>query len=297
MLKFQTDMNFFHEVNVWPHFEVKFVEILDSPTYICLMKNGHRTQENLEQVRVFLQKEFIARCKKNPAYSLRAFANYLEIDQSFLSKILKGHRNITPDFASIVGPKIGLKTSDLKELFTDGTKAMPGFLSLSEDEFDLLSEWHHFAILELAKTDDFELDALKIAKRLGLHSVEVHDALARLQRLGFIQMTENKLKTLSPNTTWSNTQKTSIARKKFQRTLIERSLDAIDHVPFELRENGSVTVAINKSRLPEFKEKIREMRKELADFFQTDDEQNLDEVYQLTVAFFPLTKIKDIQGE
>lgn len=254
-------------------------------------------QNNLEQIRVAIQREFIERCRKNPAYSLRAFAKYLNINQSFLSKLLKGQRAVTQDLAAAVGPKLGMKPAQVKALFSSGTASMPGFLSLSDDEFELLSEWHHFAIIELSKTDDFQCDAKKIALRLGIHVEEVRDAIERLQRLNFIQIKEGKIKVLSPNTTWTNTKTTSDARKKFQKSLLEKSLNAIDHVPFEQRENGSVTVAINIKRLPEFKEKLKEMRKELAAYFQADDEKNLDQVYQLTVSFFPLTKIENKNQE
>ena len=250
------------------------------------------TTSNLEQIRIAIQREFIDRSRKNPAYSLRAFAKYLEIDQSFLSKLLKGQRAITLDLARNIGPKLGLKPKQVDDLFLNGAAALPGFLSLSEDEFELLSGWHHFAIIELSKTNEFESDPNQIAKRLGIHVEEVREAIERLERLGFIKVEEDEFKVLSPNTSWTNTQKTSDARKRFQRTLIEKSLDAIDHVPFDLRENGSVTIAINKDRLPEFKEKLKEMRKELSNYFQTNGEKNLDEVYQLTVSFFPITKIK-----
>lgn len=255
------------------------------------------TQNSLEQIRVAIQREFIERCRKNPAYSLRAFAKYLDINQSFLSKLLKGQRAITKDLAASVGPKLGLKPDQVKALFKSGTASLPGFLSLTDDEFELLSEWHHFAIIELSKTEGFEADVHKIASRIGIHVEEVRDAVERLQRLNFIQVKDGKFRVLSPNTTWTNTQKTSEARKKIQKALLEKSLDAIDHVPFEQRENGSVTVAINTKRLPEFKEKLKEIRKELADFFQATDEANLDQVYQLTLSFFPLTKIEDKVGE
>jgi DNA-binding transcriptional regulator YhcF (GntR family) len=250
-------------------------------------------QNNLEQIRVAIQREFIERCRKNPAYSLRAFAKYLDINQSFLSKLLKGQRPVTADLAASVGPRLGLKPTQVKALFSSGTTSMPGFLSLSDDEFELLSEWHHFAIIELSKTDDFDNDPQKIANRVGIHVEEVRDAVERLQRLNFIQVKNGVFKVLSPNTTWTNTKKTSEARKKFQKTLLEKSVDSIDHVPFEQRDNGSVTLAINTKRLPEFKEKLKDMRKEIADFFQADDEKNLDEVYQLTVSFFPLSKIEN----
>jgi uncharacterized protein (TIGR02147 family) len=239
-----------------------------------------------------LQREFLERCKRNPAYSLRAYAKYLEIDQSFLSKLLKGQRPFTHQLAETLGPKLGLKQKQIKQIFSAGTASMPGFLTISDDEFEVLSEWHHFAIIELSKTNGFEFNLRQIAQRLGLHVEAVRAALERLSRLGFIRLSDGNLKVLSPNTTWSNTKMTSAARKKFQRALLEKSIVALDHVPFELREHGSVTIAINKKRLPEFKEKLKEMRKELSDFFQGSGEKNLDEVYQLTISFFPLTKIK-----
>ncbi|MBO9665662.1 MAG: TIGR02147 family protein [Bdellovibrio sp.] len=248
---------------------------------------------NLEQFRGALQREFIERAQKNPAYSLRAFAKNLGIDQSFLSKVLKGQRPITANLVATIGPKLGLKPQQVKKLFTAGTAAMPNFLSLTDDEFDHLSEWHHFAILELSKTESFDPSPKKIAQRLGLHIEEVRAALSRLERLGFVRIVDGKFQVLAPNTTWTNTSTSSEARRQFQKKLLTKGLEAIEDTPFDLRENGSLTVAINKKRLPEFKEKLRLMRKELADFFQEDNEPGLDEVYQLTVALFPLTKIKN----
>lgn len=255
-----------------------------------------KQQENLEAIRLAIRKEFIDRCRRNRAYSLRAFAKYLEIDQSFLSKLLKGQRPVTENLAKTIGPKLGIKTSQIKTLFNLGAAAMPNFLNLSDDEFEMLSEWHHFAILELVKTKGFVNDAQKISTRLQVHVTWVCEALERLQRLRFIQINGKRIKLLSPNNTWSNTQQTTAARKKMQRTLLEKSIEAIDHVPFEERENGSLTVAINSKRLPEFKLKLQQVRRELADFFQQDAEKGLDEVYQFTMAFYPLTrKISDAE--
>lgn len=251
------------------------------------------TDSNLQQMRVALQREFIERSRRNPAYSLRAYAKFLEIDQSFLSKILKGDRRITKDFGEVIAVKLGIKNQPVKKRHTQELSKPPGFLPLSDDEFEFISEWHHFAILEFLKTESRELNSSKISQRLGLHVEQVRDAIERLERLGFLKRTDGRLTLLAPKNTWTNSRKTTVARKKLQRTWIEKSLDAIDHIPFELRDNGSVTVAINKKRLPEFKEKLESIRNDLANYFQSHGEKNLDEVYQLTVSFFPLTQIKE----
>ncbi|MGE4133080.1 MAG: DUF4423 domain-containing protein [Bdellovibrionales bacterium] len=254
------------------------------------MHNQKLSPESLEIIRTAIQRTFIERCKKNKSYSLRAYAHYLEIDQSNLSKILKGQKGISADFARSVSLKIGLRPGRRKNLFKPSHHAMAGFLTISDDEIEVLGEWYHFAILELAKTDGFVFDCKAIACRLGLHVEEVRNAIQRLQRLGFVRIVGEHLKVLAPNTNWGNTRATTAARKKYQRTLIEKSLDAIDHIPFSQRYNGSHTVAINPDRLPEFKRRLEEIREELAEFLQADGEKGLSEVYQFTFALFPLTK-------
>jgi uncharacterized protein (TIGR02147 family) len=257
------------------------------------METAKLSIECLEVMRTAIQRTFIDRCRKNSAYSLRAYAKYLEVDQSHLSKILKGQRSFSKDFAKSIAPKLGITPTEVKKIFSEGTKAMPGFLALSDDELELIGEWHHFAILELIKLDAFAFNERNTAERLMIHVEEARSAIARLERLGFIQIKNGHVKLLAPNTNWSNSKETSAARKKYQRILIEKSLDAIDHVPFDKRENGSLTVAINPERLPEFKKKLEEVRQDLSEFFQADGEKNLSEVYQYTFAFFPLTKLEN----
>jgi hypothetical protein len=48
--------------------------------------------------------------------------------------------------------------------------------------------WYHFAILELTRLQDFQPDSRWIARVLGLNPDEVNIALARLMRLGLLEM-------------------------------------------------------------------------------------------------------------
>ena len=45
--------------------------------------------------RIFLKKELKRRCSRNPNYSLRAFARFLEIDVSLLSKVLRAKHTMS----------------------------------------------------------------------------------------------------------------------------------------------------------------------------------------------------------
>lgn len=248
------------------------------------------TRSHFSIIKEILQREFIRRCKVNSSYSLRAYSNFLGVDQSFLSKILNGKRQITPRFASSVAEKLGISPSEVTASFNK-SQIKGSYLSLSDEEFEFLSDWIHFAILELSKTTKFRYEPKVIAARLGLHVREVIDAVERLVKLKFVRIDAKKLIVLARNNSWSNTKTTTIARQIFQKNLMKKSLDAIDQIPFDFRDHGSVTLAIDKKRLPEFKEKLLSVRRELADFFQPENTKNLDEVYQLTISFFPLTKV------
>ncbi len=53
-------------------------------------KSKSGTVAENERFRLWLREQFVDRCKRNPSYSLRAFAKFLQKDPSSLSKILPG---------------------------------------------------------------------------------------------------------------------------------------------------------------------------------------------------------------
>jgi len=258
-----------------------------------MSKQKAKNNLDIETLKQSLQREFVGRCKKNSAYSMRAFAKFLDIDQSFLSKFMRGQKSISTETALALSRKLGLKPSSLNN--EKNVTVKDTFLPLLDDEFAVISDWYHFAILELSKTRKFKSDAKVIAQRLGIHVEEARSAIDRLRRIGLIRLEDGNFTLNAPNNTWTNSQATSDARKLLQKRLLDRGITAIETVPFELRENGSLTVAIEKKRLPEFKQKLAKIRLELGDFFQASS--NLDEVYQLTISFFPLTKIEGDSNE
>jgi len=246
-----------------------------------------------DALKELLQREFIHRCRKNSAYSLRAFAQFLEVDPSLLSKLLRGQRAISNENALRFAGKLGIKPSELKGLMKEKkvtSKApLKDFNQLTDDQFAFLSDWYHFAIIELVKTKSFIPDEKFIAKRLNIHIAEARTAVERLCRMNFIEITEVGWIIKEANNTWYNGKMTNEPRRLLQRQLTEKSLQALDRVAFSERDHSSLTVAVSKERMPEFKEILTEFRRSLNHFFQESDE--CDEVYQLTVALFPLTEI------
>ena len=63
--------------------------------------------------RQFLEDELVRRSQNYPRYSLRAFARHLEVDSSFLSKILNGKRTVTMRTIRMFGERLNLTPEEL----------------------------------------------------------------------------------------------------------------------------------------------------------------------------------------
>lgn len=64
--------------------------------------------------RQFLEEELARRSQNYPRYSLRAFARHLEVDSSFLSKILNGKRTVTLRTIRMFGERLNLPPEELQ---------------------------------------------------------------------------------------------------------------------------------------------------------------------------------------
>src|SRR5262249_24060413 len=159
------------------------------------------------------------------------------------------------------------------------------------DAFDLISDWCHFAILELAKVRGFRSEPKWIAKKLSLSPLEVNLAVARLVRLGLLSKTEKGeiAATGKGFNTFLQEGFTSAAMKGLQIRFLELAMENIRSPPYELRDNTGMTMAIRRSDLPAVKREIKEFRRRLSAILEAGSGH--DEVYQLSVAFFPLTRL------
>lgn len=236
---------------------------------------------------LLVREEFLRRYKNNPSYSLRSYARQLNVDASLLSKIIRGQRKPSVELIKCVGPLIGIRPQQISKLLKGRDDV--AYSRVSEDIFLVISDWFHFAILELMKTKGFESDPAWIAQRLSIHNAEAQSAVERLERLDFIEIKDGKYFLKARNNTWVNNEMTSAARKSLQKQLAMKAKDAIDNVPFEFRESGSLTIATPKNLIPDVKKKIQAFRREIDEYIES--QESPDEVYQLVVSFYPLTKI------
>lgn len=254
-----------------------------------------------------LEEEFERRKQFNEAYSLRAFARDLSIPAPRLSLILNKKEGISVEAARAVAKKLKLSEQKLEWFcssvgslharsikerieFQDRLKSYKNeakvFSEIHLEYFKVIADWYHFAILEVTYLNDFKNDSQWIASMLGITTAEVDSAIERMKTLDLIVEKDGRLVDAFKFLATPN-DVPSVALKKFNSQLMKKALEALYEQDVLSREIASNIFAIKKEKLPEFKEKLRDFRRELER--EASQEKEKDAVYCLSMQFYELT--------
>lgn len=231
--------------------------------------------------------------KRNSGYSLRAFAKKLQMSPSALSEILSGKRKVSKDLAEKILRNIGSNPREQHKILSLFEAGKTGFsksnyLEISADQFHVIADWYHFAVLSLAETKGFRAEPLWIAKRLGIKLQDAEVALERLHRLGMAKWSR-KQKTLeltNAQFTTSDDIANQAIRKSHQEDL-EISSRLLEEVSVEKRDFTSMTMAIDASKMAQAKKMIRDFQDQMSTLLESGEKT---EVYKLCVHLMPLSK-------
>jgi len=250
--------------------------------------------------RLWLSSEFTKRRNKNQNYSLRAFSALIKLDPSTVSQILSGKRHISSKIVVHLTEILGVDPKTKNALIKYTNKKVKtnqvevdnsndDFRQLTLDACSLISDWYHYAILELTFVKDFKNDFRWIAKTIGITTAEAHIAIDRLKRLGLLKEEANRLVKTENFITNFKDGITSQALKNLQRSILTMALDAIDNTPQEEKDITSMTFAIDEKKIPEAREIIKKFRREMSQFLESGKQTR---VYHLGVQLYPINNKK-----
>lgn len=245
-----------------------------------------------------LKKELDQKRSRNRAYSLRSYSRDLALDPSNLSKILNHQKEIGSRLRLKLGKKLGFEKKDIESWLKPATNSKTinsNYAEHSMQVFQLISEWQHYAILELFKIQGIDHSPKTIAKSLGLSLKKTQQSLKRLMEAGLLVKTKNGVEPCDESSSSILTTATSKAHREQQKQILEGAIDALDKVPIERRSQSSMTMAIDSQKIDEAKELIKNFRRDMGRLLITSTE--LDEVYQLSISLYPVTQLKNNQGE
>lgn len=265
---------------------------------------------NFSSYNQYLKRELEKRIHKNPRYSLRNFARHLGLSASHLSRVLNGKKKLSLELGIKISEKLKHSKSErthfaeLIQLAVEKELAIRESLDakiqkrvrqepkkiVKNENFKVIAQWQHFAILGLAKMKGFRPDPIWISRKLRITSVEAREALKRLESLGLVKIKNGKLLEC-PNTNVSTEDDiASSAIKQNHKENMLNAVHALDEQSPQEREFNNCTICVSRTDISKYKNKIRKAFEELNEEMETDQG---DELYQLNVQFFRLTSLRE----
>ena len=257
-----------------------------------------------------LRHELEARTRRNPGYSLRAFARDLRLSAAALSSFLNQKKGMSEERARKVAARIELSQKEAevfvlsaisnharsakertlaKQKLTRQQKEKPRVVDSAD--FEQVQNWYHLAILELIELDECQHTPEWLAKKLGIGIQAVKFALDRLTRVGLLSFANGRYKALA-NESVTEMDVPSRAIRTYHSEILTRADRALYRDSVQEREFLGMTLAFAQTDLVEAKEAIREFQKQFAERFYSEEKKK-NSVYQLSVQFFRLDQKED----
>jgi uncharacterized protein (TIGR02147 family) len=264
-----------------------------------------------QSISELLGHEYSRRRQRNSSYSMRAFARDLRLSPSRLSEVMSGKHGLSESSLDAIAERLTTKPKEqrfLKDLVlsefsrnekvrelarrrVEDIRRSEAYVQLREDQFRVISDWYHAAILELVTVRGFNSDSRWIAKRLGISHSTAEAALARLQKFGLIQHRPDGGWKARPEAMSAVSDVPSRAIRKFHLQVLQMSADSLRDDDMDERESLSLILAVPRARLGELQE---EMRKFVAEFWQKIADDEKDDLYSFSLQFCP---VKNRLGE
>jgi uncharacterized protein (TIGR02147 family) len=258
-----------------------------------------------EQTRIqqLLLQKYTELRAKNPQFSVRALAKKLDMQPTATNEILKGQRRVSRVIAEKIADNLGLDPSERTDLLKDfplkpkrNTQASRArtkdleVLKLNSDQFELISEWAHFAILSLMRLKSFKSDVEWIATRLGIQPQDARKALLRLQHLNLVQVDRDGVMTRTPQPVRTTDDVLDLSLQRMHLNDMELAKTKIREVRVDQRDFTNYTFPANPKALKRAKEIIRKAQDDLEELMADGE---AEEVYRVCMYLFPLTQLEN----
>lgn len=255
---------------------------------------------NQIHIQNLLNRKLLEFKSKNPSFSIRALAKKVGLQASATNEILKGERRISYKIAEKIANNLLLDPTEKMNLLKDFPQKMTrkskhkegqekdlSQMKLSTQQFELISDWSHYAILNLIETKNFIQTPEAIAERLNLSPKKIQESLNNLLCLNLVHYEDGILKRTFKQTNTTDDVR-SISLQKMHISDMEMAKQKLSEVDVTLRDFTSYTLAFDIKLLPKVKELIRTFQDNVDELMA---EASPTEVYKMNTYIYPLTKL------
>lgn len=273
------------------------------------MRSKKKKQNKMQppyDYRQFLKSVFLQRKARNPRYSSRAFARDLGIRPDRLSKILNRKSGTSSAIANKIMAALALSPEE-QTLFIDSVtanhsksklarersrlrlkKQVNAFKPIDIDSFKLISDWYHFAFLEMLETLDPPSNPSEVAQKLSISMSEAKMAIERLVRLGYLAEQNGRWISKESFVSTSPELPSEVLRKA-NRESLSRALLALDQQGVEERYFTTAYMAVKVEELPRMKKRIHSFVQSFGQKASRSAKKNV--VYCLSLQFYNAQKV------
>lgn len=262
--------------------------------------------------REYIVRELKMRVKRRPLYSQRAFSRDLDLSPSTLTDYLKDRLALSPGRVSLISKKIGL-TNEQRDHWVDlmvcrfnqsQVKKNESLVKIrsrinseknavSLEEFKVISEWYHFAFLELVDMNSKKYSNLKVsAKALSIPIADLKAAVDRLLKLNLLKLNENNLFEVDSNTQVGN-HVPSEAIRQFHSQILTKAQQSIESQSMNERYLTSHFIGLPENKLAEIMEELKSVTQKIFEpYILNKDSSEKTDLYCFSLQFFNLLQKK-----
>jgi uncharacterized protein (TIGR02147 family) len=271
--------------------------------------------------RTYLREYYNAAKEQVPGFSFQLWAQKAGFaSPSFIKLIIEGRRELTGASAAKIARSVGLKGKEvtyfkrlaeyhraqtisekmhnLSKIDQYRTSDTPR--DLRGDEYRYLENWFNPLITEMVELPDFNMSPAQIQHRSAF-PIRVKDIQAALQFLvtaGYLYhdakgRLRKKDRTIRARNEGEK-DAMALAVRKYHITMLQYAQKAVALLPLDDRYIADTTLSFSHEGYTAAIERIRQCRFELLALAAAD--QVTEEIYQLNVVFFPLTRKPRLTG-
>ncbi len=243
-------------------------------------------------------------------FSYRLFSQKTGVQSpNYMKLIIDGDRNLTQSHARRIGKFCHLtqeqityflalvrwnqcSDEDEREIFwLDVLRARRSHpeTRLPTSYLSILTQWQAIALMEMIRLKDFKADSQWIQSRFrtAISDGEIQQFLQELKQLELIAVTKDGYRVTERNLKTED-DVPSKCIQSYHRSVIQEGLRALADTAISDREFISNTFSIRKTDLPRLKTELRRFRDLILEM--TSQAKDPDEVYQLNLQLFPISK-------
>ena len=266
-----------------------------------------------------LQEAAAALKSRSSGMSLRAVAARLDVSPSYWSKILRGEKPLSEQLLPRVvkvlaldaqqiarlqrsiletieeerlAPATGIRTAAASSEGARGGSQIDDFRDLGKEHFWILEEWYYIPILNLFTLTTFPKTTEGIAERLGLKSDKAAEAVDRLRRHGFLKASAKGEIERTDLLVRFPTDRSYPSIRRYHQAMLQKARLELTREgaaeTFEGRLISAICFAGSSEKIREARLILEEAMYRVSNLMTSEPVS--DEIYQLNVQLFPLTK-------